>query len=266
MSEKESLPSQYKVFLEPVGMMESSLREVMMLLDNLIANSTEPGPGNINKIEGIEDVEYIRMIRNELYDLQTRADAVIQSLKAKEHRVTRLQTEIDKLRRRLSALENFEKRSAKEGGVFVSYSHADKNIVDILVERFELDKINYWLDDKDLHIGQVIDKAISDGIQKSWIFLLVLSPSSIKSKWVQREFEEASYEEIEGKKIILPIICNGLKANGVPTRIRRKLYVDVSQDFEVGYQKLKQSIIFHLQEYNAVNKKSMKKSRNPPDN
>jgi len=143
-------------------------------------------------------------------------------------------------------LSDYETRTKKEGGVFISYSHSDKDLVYALSQRFDEDAINYWLDDKDLLVGEVIDKAISDGIQKSSMFVIILSPSSIKSKWVEREFDEASYEEIEGKKKILPVIAGGLKANRLPPRIRRKLFVDLSSDFEGGYKKLRKSILAYM--------------------
>jgi hypothetical protein len=143
-------------------------------------------------------------------------------------------------------LELFEERTKNEGGIFISYSHADRDAVNKIAKRFQADNINYWLDDKDILVGEVIDKAISKGIQNNALFLVVLSPTSIKSKWVEREFDEASYEEIEGKKIILPIVVNGLPASDIPARIRRKLYVSLSDDFEAGYKKLRSSIVSYI--------------------
>lgn len=176
---------------------------------------------------------------------------IIQSLEDNEEKISELQIEIRELQTRLAELQDFENRSEKEGGVFVSYSHSDKDIVQEIVRRFESDGINYWLDDKDLLVGQVIDKAISEGIQKNWLFLIVLSPSSIRSKWVQREFDEASHEEVEGNKTILPVVCGGLERQEIPTRIRRKFYTDMSRNFETGYEKLKRSILFYLQQYSS---------------
>jgi hypothetical protein len=80
-----------------------------------------------------------------------------------------------------------------KGGVFISYSHKDSNLVDKITQCFQSDGINYWRDDKDLFAGQILDEAISDGIQNNSIFLIVLTPNSISSNWVKREFEEASY-------------------------------------------------------------------------
>jgi len=153
------------------------------------------------------------------------------------------------LKERISELEIFQKQALIHGGVFISYSHADEKLVEKIASRFLSDGINYWKDDKDLFAGQVIDTAISDGIQKNRLFLIVLTPSSVSSKWVKREFDEASYEEIEGRKTIIPIIGNGLKLNGLPPQMRRKLYIDMNSDFGTAYAKLKKSVFFHLSEF-----------------
>jgi hypothetical protein len=85
----------------------------------------------------------------------------------------------------------FRERAVNGGGVFISHSHADKDIVTELIHRFEKDSINYWLDDKELLVGQVIDKAVSAGIQENWLFLILLTPTSVRSAWVERELDEA---------------------------------------------------------------------------
>jgi hypothetical protein len=156
---------------------------------------------------------------------------------------------IRQLTERIQELEVFQEHTMTQSGIFISYSHADEELVNKIAKRFQLDGINYWRDDKDLFAGQVIDNAISEGIQKNWLFLTVLTPSSILSKWVKRELEEASLEEIEGRKMIIPIIGNGLQLDKVPPKLRRKLYVDMNSDFDISYTKLKRSILFHLSEF-----------------
>jgi hypothetical protein len=152
---------------------------------------------------------------------------------------------------RLNKLIDFEEKSSKgEPGVFISYSHSDGDIVEKIRSTFDIDKINYWLDDKDILIGQVIDKAISEGIQRCWIFIVILTPTSIKSKWVEREFDEASHEEIEGDKIIIPVIAKGLEIKNLPARIRRKNCANISNNFAEGYTKIKESIFTYIKERN----------------
>ena len=105
-----------------------------------------------------------------------------------------LSAQLEALRDRLREVEAREATGPDSGGVFISYSHRDSHFVDLLTERLTQDDIAYWRDDKDLLVGEVIDQAISDGIQRNALFLIVLSPASIASNWVQRELDEASHE------------------------------------------------------------------------
>ena len=88
---------------------------------------------------------------------------------------------------------------APPSGVFVSYSHRDAAFVDQLVARLEADGIEYWLDEKDLLVGQVIDSAISRAIQQHAHFLVVLSPASVQSRWLQRELTRPRTKRPKGE-------------------------------------------------------------------
>jgi hypothetical protein len=147
---------------------------------------------------------------------------------------------------RLDELAEFDRRASIVGGVFISYSHDDKDVVDVLRRRLDADQINYWLDEEDLHVGEVLNRAISKAIQDSRLFLIVLTPKSISSRWVEREIDEAAHEETEGKKIILPIVAKDLSPNQIPAMLHRFVYVDISKSFDDGYAKLAKSIRYHL--------------------
>jgi hypothetical protein len=132
-------------------------------------------------------------------------------------------------------------------GVFVSYSHADRSFVDQLTRRFEFDQIDFWRDEKDLLVGDVIDRTISAGIQSHALFLLVLSPASIASKWVNRELDEAAHEVAEGRKLLLALLTGGLTVDEAPPRVRRFRCADFNTDFPRAHLELKTAITVHLQ-------------------
>lgn len=160
-----------------------------------------------------------------------------------------LAAQIASLQARLSDLEAFEAKGLDDGTVFISYSHKDRRFVDRLAARFSRDRIGFWLDEKEILVGDVIDRAISEGIQKNSLFLVVLTPSSIASKWVQRELDEAAHEATEGNKIVLPIIAKGLAVEGIPARMRRFKLADFNKNFDSSYSTLLRSIKLHLQKY-----------------
>lgn len=157
-----------------------------------------------------------------------------------------LATGIQALQNRLQELSEFEVRGVNGSEVFISYSHKDSAFVDRLSERLISDSVAIWRDERDILVGDVIDRAISDGIQKNSMFLVVLTPNSISSSWVQREIDEAAHEAAEGHKIVLPIVTNGLSPLDVPARLRRLKCAEFGADFESAYGLLWRSIHAHL--------------------
>lgn len=157
-----------------------------------------------------------------------------------------LARELESLQQRLREIEAGEVKGAGMGGVFISYSHADSAFVDQLTTRLASDHIEYWRDEKDILVGDVVDAAISRGIQTNALFLIVLSPVSINSRWVQRELDEAAHEATEGNKLLLPILANGLDINVLPARLRRFKCADFNSEFDRPYALLARSIHVHL--------------------
>lgn len=150
--------------------------------------------------------------------------------------------ELESLQERLRELEARESTSSVEGGIFISYCHADKRFVDDLTSRLANDKVLFWRDEKDLLVGEVVDAAISRGIQASALFLIVLSRSSLNSSWVNRELDEAAHEATEGRKILLPVLAAGLTIKELPPRIRRFKCADFNASFDNAYSLLLKSI------------------------
>jgi transcriptional regulator with XRE-family HTH domain len=190
-------------------------------------------------------------LRPSVYDIQTalssREVELLEQAAELRQREDELRTEVARLR----DLADFDSKSDTAGGIFVSYSHVDADVVDAIAGRFEEDGINYWRDEKDMYVGEVIDQAISKGIQQSLLFMIVLTPASINSRWVERELNEASFETIEGRKVLLPVVAKDLRIGDIPPRLRSRLFVDLSANFDAGYARLRDSIRHHFRQYRA---------------
>ena len=72
--------------------------------------------------------------------------------------------------------------------VFISYSRLDIEFVEQLVADLRASGFNVWYDLSGLEGGTQWGSEIQKAIENSQFFILVLSPNSLKSKWVQREF------------------------------------------------------------------------------
>ena len=83
--------------------------------------------------------------------------------------------------------------------VFISYSRKDLEFVDLLANDLKTAGFDVWYDLSGLEAGSRWGSEIQKAIQASQFFLVTLSPNSIKSDWVEREFLFASEQ---GLKII----------------------------------------------------------------
>jgi hypothetical protein len=117
--------------------------------------------------------------------------------------------------------------------IFISYSHKDKSFVDMLTKDFDTYKITYWLDEKELQIGDMLLRNLREGIDKSQFLLIILSKNSISSEWVQRELDLALNEEIsKGVIKVLPAVID--KEIDLPSFLVGKIYADFSKDYRDG--------------------------------
>ena len=72
--------------------------------------------------------------------------------------------------------------------IFISYSRKDIEFVERLVSDLKSADLTVWYDLSGLDGGTQWGTEIQRAIKQSQHFLLVLSPNSLESKWVQREF------------------------------------------------------------------------------
>ena len=88
--------------------------------------------------------------------------------------------------------------------IFISYSRKDQAYVNKLVEALRKQELPWWLDNK-IDYGDQWTREIKENIKKCQVFLLVMSPNSEESDWVQRELTFAQHL----KKPIFPLLLDG---------------------------------------------------------
>lgn len=91
------------------------------------------------------------------------------------------------------------------GGIFISYSHRDRAVVDKLRDWLLSEGFPVWLDRCSLTAGPLQDQ-IDRAIRAHDVVLLVLSEASIDSDWVEHELRAARRrEKAESRNILCPI-------------------------------------------------------------
>lgn len=102
--------------------------------------------------------------------------------------------------------------------VFISYGHGDKKFVNKLADDLREEHIEAWWDFNALSGGHNWQKEIQQGIKQCDFFIVVLTPKSVASEWVNKEITYAN----EYKKKIIPL---QLKACERPISIIDKQYI-----------------------------------------
>ncbi|PSN13460.1 hypothetical protein C7293_15885 [filamentous cyanobacterium CCT1] len=119
--------------------------------------------------------------------------------------------------------------------IFISYSRQDQAYVSLLTQALESHHLPVWLDDR-IDYGTRWPRVIQDHLEQCQVFVVVMSPRSEESHWVQCELSLA----LELKKPIFPLLLEG----------RRWLSVAAIQAVDVADGKLPPARFFNtLQPY-----------------
>ena len=99
--------------------------------------------------------------------------------------------------------------------LFISYSRKDNEFTRQLVDRFEKEGLDAWIDWQDIPPSIDWMKEIQKGIEDADVFLYLVSPDSISSAVCAKELEHAS---LNGKRII-PVIVRDIDSKSAPAGI-----------------------------------------------
>lgn len=106
--------------------------------------------------------------------------------------------------------------------VFISYSSKDNNQASKIITALKSCDIKVWVDNKDLPPGEIIEPTLFQGIEKSTVFLFLISPDSVESEWCNKEI---NYAAKNGKRI-LPVYIRDTEKSRIPKIIMDRHYID----------------------------------------
>ncbi len=107
--------------------------------------------------------------------------------------------------------------------VFISYSRKDLAFVERLAKDLKATGLEVWYDLSGLDGGARWGRDIQTAIEASQVFVVVLSPNSVDSEWVEKEFMFAN----SLKKRIIPLLYQPCK---VPMWFINLHFIDVQGD------------------------------------
>jgi len=89
---------------------------------------------------------------------------------------------------------------------------------------------------RDLRVGDSIPGKINEGLASSKYFVIVLSPRSVVSRWVQEELNAALITQIaKAGTFLIPVLYEQCE---VPPLVKHRRYADFRQTYEAGLTEL----------------------------
>jgi len=119
----------------------------------------------------------------------------------------------------------------KSKTTFISYSRVDTDFVINLTKDLRLAGANIWLDQIDIGVGERWDNSVQNALLNCSSLLVIYSPDSVASENVLDEV----YYILGEKRKVIPILY---KKCEIPFRLKRLQYIDFTQDYSQGIQKL----------------------------
>jgi hypothetical protein len=120
--------------------------------------------------------------------------------------------------------------------VFVSHASKDKQIASRVAMGLKAFDYNAWYDDWELLPGDSIVERIETAISQTDVLLVLLSSSSVASKWVRRELSAGLARQLSGKGVlVIPVVVEDCE---IPELLADTKYVDLRGDFERGFRHL----------------------------
>jgi hypothetical protein len=91
------------------------------------------------------------------------------------------------------------------GHIFISYSRKDEDYAQRLTRKLRSEGLEVWIDQNSINYGENWEDRIYEGVINCEAFIVAMTPSSKKSKWVQREIAWAD----QANKPIFPLLLSG---------------------------------------------------------
>lgn len=124
--------------------------------------------------------------------------------------------------------------------VFISHAAADKESAARIANALRKPGTNTQIGLWELQTGDSIAHRTELALASNDFFIVLLSPSSVASRWVAQELNVALATELKERAItIIPVLIADCP---IPSTLADRLYVDLRWDFETGVQRLAEQL------------------------
>jgi hypothetical protein len=131
--------------------------------------------------------------------------------------------------------------------VFLSYAPQDREFVRKIAERIKSYGVCVWYDEWEMAMGDSLLDKIERGISSSDYIIVLLSPDSLKSKWIQQELTMAMARELTARDvIIIPVLISDVLESEIPIVLQDIRWLDLRKHTERDIDLLVKQIVHAL--------------------
>jgi formylglycine-generating enzyme required for sulfatase activity len=124
--------------------------------------------------------------------------------------------------------------------IFISHAHEDAELAQRLAHDLEAEGWPVWIAPDSIRPGEKWASAISRGLDESGIFVLLLTPHAVQSRWVRSETDVAVEMEHDGEMRFIPLL---VEACPIPALWRAYQRIPFRSGYEPGLSALLAAIV-----------------------
>lgn len=121
--------------------------------------------------------------------------------------------------------------------LFLSHSDKDRAFALQLAQVLERHGVPYWFSKRNLRGAQAWHDEIGAALARCDWFLLVLSPQSVESKWVKREYLYALSDDRYESRIV-PVLYQACDVTRLSWTLAQLQYVNATEDPQQAFRDL----------------------------
>ena len=122
--------------------------------------------------------------------------------------------------------------------VFLSHAHQDGEFARRLAQDLRDAGLVVWMTPDSIQPGEQWVSAIDRGLKESGLFVVVLSPDAVRSKWVRSETQWALQTEQKGEATLVPVLFKPCDVAQLSALLSLIQYADFEQDYGQGLDSL----------------------------
>lgn len=128
--------------------------------------------------------------------------------------------------------------------IFLSHSSVDKALARRLSRDLQTAGLEVWLDQWEIQVGEEFVQTIKKGVDDATYVIVLLTPASVSSNWVDREWRQKFQAEAKTKRIsIVPVRGEPCE---IPDFLAQRSYADISGgSYHMGFKYLLEIISYY---------------------